>query len=339
MITMKTTFRECTVSAAAIKWIGLRERQEDQVEFCTGPCVEAPCMLALLADGMGGMGNGDVAGALIVNGYLEHYRRAACTVEQVDYLRLANSAPLAVADDHETGFELLAECLQVANNSLAEEKLKGGMTEGAGATLIALHVTPGGIWWQSIGDSLLYHIQGATVNKINVAHNWGQLIDRDLQAGIITPEQAEGQRHMRHALHSAVCGTVIPEIQYCRTPLQVGDRFIIASDGLQPLIDAGWEHMLHVPELRDASAAEVCEILIEALQCVEYPYQDNTAIAVLDILPPVETTQQVGYAVAEEEDEVITGTPVLSPEEQARLEAAADVMAAVPEQVPGATGV
>lgn len=339
MITMKTTFRECTVSAAAIKWIGLRERQEDQVEFCAGPGAEAPCMLALLADGMGGMGNGDVAGAVIVNGYLEHYRRAACTVEQVDYLRLANSAPLAVADDHETGFELLAECLQAANNALAEEKLRGGMTEGAGATLIALHMTPGGIWWQSVGDSLLYHIQGETVHKINEAHNWGRLIDRDLQAGIITPGQAEGQRHMRHALHSAVCGMVIPEIQYCRTPLQVGDRFIIASDGLQPLIDAGWEQMLRVPELRYASAAEACEILMEALQRVEYPYQDNTAIAVLDILPPVEDTQPVGCAVPEEEDEVITGTPVLTSEEQARLEAAADVMAAVPEPVPDTAGV
>lgn len=287
--TIKVTFRNCTICATATKWIGQRERQEDRIGLCPGPDESAPALLILLADGMGGMGNGDIAGEIIIKSYASHYHQAVNTTLQTDYLRLANSAPSTVEDDYETGRELLEECLNAANQRLAQEKLKGYMTEGAGATLIALYVTPGTIWWQSIGDSLLYHQRDSQINKINIAHNWGRLIDLDLQSGALTPQEATSQQHLRNTLSSAICGTHIPEIQYGRTELQTGDRFIIASDGLQPLINSGWEHMLNTPEIRNATSDTACKALIESLQNMNYPHQDNTAIIVLDILPPAPT--------------------------------------------------
>ncbi len=291
MNTIITPFRDCTISAAATTWIGKRQKQEDRVAICPIDTQGAPAMLALLTDGMGGMGNGDLAADLIVSGYTDCYRKEVNTTQHTTYLSRAYDSPQDVQNDKETGHTLLQECLLAGNQNLALEKQKGEMTEGSGATLIALHVTPGAIWWQSIGDSLLYLQRGDEIRKINTPHTWGRLLDRQLECGLITQEEADSQKHIRHALSSAVCGTNIPEIEYSINDLQIGDRYIIASDGLQPLIDEGWETMLNNPSLRQAPADTVCQNLMEALKSIEYEYQDNASFIVLDILPPQQSAE------------------------------------------------
>ena len=290
MNTITTPFRDCTISAAATTWIGKRQKQEDRVAICPIDTQGTPAMLALLTDGMGGMGNGDLAADLIVNGYTDCYRKEVGTTQHATYLSRAYNSPQEVQNDKETGYNLLQECLMAGNQSLAQEKQKGEMTEGSGATLIALHITPGAIWWQSIGDSLLYLQRGDEIRKINTPHTWGRLLDRQLERGLISQEEADSQKHIRHALSSAVCGTNIPEIEYSINDLQIGDRYIIASDGLQPLIDEGWETMLNNPTLRQAPADTVCQTLMDALKSIEYEYQDNASFIVLDILPPQQNT-------------------------------------------------
>ncbi len=264
MKSLITSFSSFSISAASAQWIGAREQQED---FCALHPIggAAPSMLALLADGMGGVADGEKASKHLV----ENYAKAYQTVNKGDELSRTN----------------LTQALQKANLSLGEMKSRGCIHEDAGATFISFVLNEHGFSWLSVGDSLIYRQRGNEIKKINEAHTWEWELARRVRSGQLTPEAAASMPGPRHALFAAVCGSTIKaaeiaEKQFC----QIGDRYIIASDGLQPLIDSGWEQWLRRPEVRHSAPHRVCELLLSELRKLQNPRQDNTSIIIIDIL-------------------------------------------------------
>lgn len=267
-----TIFPAYSVEVAGDQWVGRRENQEDCF-LISGAAGNSPKqeVLAILADGMGGAADGELASGALVQGFARAFSGESAAVTSLE--------------------PRLRQSLMRANQELAAQKADRRMDAEAGATLIALSVDAEGLGWLSVGDSLLYRQSGSRVTKLNQAHTWGMELRRRVQAGIMTAAEAEADQNPRHALYSAVCGAEIPLADYTkhREPCKVGDRFIIASDGLQPLVDNGWESILNDPSLRHASPILLRDALLTALKKLDVPRQDNATVIVVDIKPHPDT--------------------------------------------------
>mgnify|MGYP003290475592 CR=1 FL=1 len=256
-----TSFPDFDIIAAGDQWIGKRENQEDSISLISiDDSSNAGGLLAILADGMGGMGDGAKASKLIVSQYAQHFQTNG---DQVAALKKTNQA-------------------------LKEAKEAGGMLDTAGATLISVHITAGNYHCQSVGDSLLYHQRGTKIRKLNTAHTWEWELKRRVKAGEMTQEEADADTGPRHALYAAVCGdgSYKPgeKSQVFSDPI-VGDRIIISSDGFQPLVDTGWERLLNAPDVRMEAPDVAVNNLMNKLKMLGRPRQDNSSIIIIDILP------------------------------------------------------
>lgn len=263
-----TRFERFTVSAASGLWQGCRERQEDAAAIWHSSAPEAAQnILAVLADGVGGLRDGNKASRILVSSYGKQYK----TKKVVE----------------------LQKFLILANERLHQQKSGGAIAPDAESTLIALSITDEGICWQSVGDSLLYRRRAKQLQRLNTAHTLGTEIDRKLKNHEISWEAAAAQEDNRDVLTSVVSGDIINEVEFRTEEVLLGDRYIIASDGLQPLIDHHWEPLLDA--LESASATQTCDILIQELKALNAPQQDNVAIIVIDITrpaPPLSITKR-----------------------------------------------
>lgn len=255
------------ISVGCAQWIGAREMQEDRIS--AGVADERQTLLALLADGMGGEADGHLA--------------AECVTQNVEseFFSSSNNGKLP-AD------ERLHQALLLANIALGKKKKARHIDADAGCTLIALTASQEGLCWLSVGDSLLYRQYGNSVEKLNTAHTWEWELARRVVKGTMTAEEAVACPILPHALFSAVVGeNTIAEVERsAMSPCRLGERYIIASDGLQPLIDNTWENLLLSPDMRDATPQQAADKLMHTLKALQLRDQDNASTIVLDILPP-----------------------------------------------------
>ncbi len=238
--------------------VGAREEQEDA-------CLVVPAednahtseqFLGILADGMGAHADGAAASREVLGSCV-----SAC---------LSNGGDLMQA-------------LREANHSLAECKQAGLIGADAGSTLIALSLKGGQCSWLSVGDSLLYLFREGKLRALNEKHSLGELLAKQVQQGLISEDEAQGAGSP-HALYSAVCGDEIAAIDYRPHELvyRRGDRFLIASDGLAPLLPS-LESTLQRPEVQGMPAAAACEHLLHMVEEKHAPRQDNTSLIIADV--------------------------------------------------------
>ncbi len=241
--------------------------QEDRIS--AGVADAGQTLLALLADGMGGEADGHLA--------------AECVTQNVEaeFFSSSNNGKLP-AD------ERLHQALLLSNIALGKKKKARHIDADAGCTLIALTASQEGLCWLSVGDSLLYRQYGNSVEKLNTAHTWEWELARRVVKGTMTVEEAVACPILPHALFSAVVGeNTIAEVERSAiSPCRLGERYIIASDGLQPLIDHEWESLLSAAAIKEATSQQAADKLMEALKELHHREQDNASVIVVDILPP-----------------------------------------------------
>lgn len=249
------------VSAAGRQTIGRREEQEDSFKLYPSDTNARPgTFLAVLSDGMGGMGDGAKASRNIVAQYVAAYP----------------SYPPGE----------LVQPVKQANRLLKDLKETKNLLPGAGGTLVGLEISKEGYRFISIGDSLLYLQRDQKVKRLNKSHNWEWEFARRVREGEMTQEEADADTTPRSALFAAVCGDVIPAADVSPVcACKPGDRFIVASDGILPLQQMEWEDLLNSEEFRGVPAEQACDALLDRLEALNMPKQDNATIVVVDILP------------------------------------------------------
>ncbi|MEM9707716.1 MAG: protein phosphatase 2C domain-containing protein [Pseudomonadota bacterium] len=253
--------------ASAIRH-GACELQEDALvtDFTSG----ADSGIVVLADGMGGHAAGDIASKIVVT-------------EVFSELKF-HSATFAEREPEIPTF--MRNAASVANDVVGQYVDENPRAKGMGATLVALVMVEHRLYWVSIGDSPLYLLRDGVLHQINEDHSMSKQVDFMVERGLITPEKARTQRN---CLTSAVVGRAIPKTDLPSEPLDVrlGDIVVAASDGLQFLDDAKISGILH--RYRRRSSAEIAERLVDELDTLDHPDQDNISLAVIKLnhLDPV----------------------------------------------------
>jgi serine/threonine protein phosphatase PrpC len=217
--------------------VGLVRSENQDFGACTTPLEERRSRpggrLLIVADGMGGHRGGATASRL--------------AAETVKSQFLGSDAP-------DIG-SALRESLLRANSRIFSEAQSNPDLRGMGTTTSVLVVHEGKGWIGHVGDSRIYLIRAGAIRQLTDDHS---LVATMMREGLLTPEEAESHPR-RNVLQRSMGVAQEVEIDVLGPiDLQVGDMFILCSDGLHGLVKE--------KELNELSDGDLDAVADELLQ-------------------------------------------------------------------------
>ena len=247
------------ISIGKIHDIGRRDYQQDS--FGQTAVLRNTGILAVLADGMGGLSGGERVSQKIVMEALTF----GSTLQ-------ANQVPTALPG-------MVAGINRAVNQMLGP---KGLYTSGS--TVVSALITGNALRWISVGDSRIYLYRDGQISQLSRDHDL-------LQDWM--PDILEGKRSMAEALRdpngrkltSFIGMGELRHVDYNRTPIPLlpGDRVLLMSDGVYGTVsDAEMAAIL-----RDCGSVQLAASHIgQRIMGAALPYQDNYTLIVLGYDPP-----------------------------------------------------
>ncbi len=233
---------------------GDREYQQDQVALIKHARLNG-CILAIVADGMGGRSGGRKASDQVMMTARQLFER---------YDPETDDAP-----------STLAQIVQEAHTVIKLTAISA--EEEPHSTLAAFLINPGGdCHWAHTGDSRIYHYHGSRLVKRTMDHSYVQAL---VQRGEITDEQAAV--HPQSNILMGCLGTENdPPVDLHFIPkLRSGDILMACSDGI-------W-HYFNAAELGSVlsslSAREASEFLIEKARARAHGGGDNLSLVIIKL--------------------------------------------------------
>ena len=210
--------------ATGLSHPGRKRRRNEDSWVCDPP-------IFAVADGMGGAKAGEIAS------------------------RLAAAALGSAADG--SGAERVVSLVQEANRRVYERSSEDASASGMGTTITLALVEDGKVTFGHVGDSRAYLIRDHTIEQLTDDHS---LVAELVRSGRLSPEEAE--IHPQRSVITRALGTdPNVDVDTFTVEPQVGDLFLICSDGLTSMIDD--EVIREVVERRrdnlDAAARELVE--------------------------------------------------------------------------------
>ncbi len=196
--------RRLAVRAALRTDVGVvRERNEDAAY------VDPDGRFAILADGMGGQGAGDIASEMAVDAV----RRCLDNVPGVR--------------PHEAR-TLLERAVRLANEAVLARSRRESDKAGMGTTLDVVLITGVDAYVAHVGDSRTYLVADGTARRLTSDHTVAEVMRR---AGELTDEEARNSP-TRSVLCNAIGIEEATAIDHAHVRLRRGDRLLLCSDGL-----------------------------------------------------------------------------------------------------------
>jgi serine/threonine protein phosphatase PrpC len=193
-----------------------RENNEDKFDFYEPdeePLLAARGSVYLVCDGMGGHNAGQIASELAAKQFLHAYYHLGGTAQ-----------------------EAARHAILQAHHYIAEMASKIPSRYGMGTTLTALILKQDEGILAHVGDSRCYRLREGVFEQLSRDHT---LVAYLVEQGILTPEQAR-YHPQRNVIRQAVgvadpSEPLEPDIE--TFALQVGDLYLLCSDGLTDMVD------------------------------------------------------------------------------------------------------
>ncbi|WP_157772646.1 PP2C family protein-serine/threonine phosphatase [Pseudoponticoccus marisrubri] len=242
--------------------LGRRDRQEDAVlvQFPDG----GDGGFAVLADGMGGHDDGDLAAQVIVSQVFAAFSLTG----------RSDTTPGPPLPDR------LRHAVRTANRGLRDHVEAGLGQVGMGGTVILSVVQGDALSWISVGDSGLWLFRDGRLVRLNEVHSLAPQIDLMVQRGEMDADTA--RRHpQRGCLTSALVGADIQRVDCPAKPfaLRPGDIVLMASDGIEVLPEAQLARLLR--RHRRAPSQRIAAELMQAVHAAAAEDQDNVSLIVI----------------------------------------------------------
>ena len=252
-----------------------RRRNEDAY-------VVAPPLFAV-ADGMGGAQAGEVASKL-----------AAAALSDTD--------PGALS-----GTERVTSLFQEANRRVYERSAADPAVSGMGTTMTVALVEGDEVVIGHVGDSRAYLLRGGRIEQLTDDHS---LVNELMKSGKLSAEEAE--THPQRAVITRALGTDPDvDVDAFAVAAQVGDVFLICSDGLTSMV--GDEGILEVLERHRDDLPRAAKALVAAAN--RSGGEDNITVVAFEIAAPDPVAETEGGetltlpALGNELEDTITVAP------------------------------
>jgi len=231
---------------------GARSGQQDC--FFVSPVEEKAGLLAVVADGMGGLADGDKVSQAAVSAMAQGFYRAQGTPEQV-LLQLAEQANRAV------------------NQLLGEDG-----AYRSGSTLTAGLIRDGAFHYLSIGDSRISLYRSGVLYQLNREH----VYRNELYVHYVNDEETlEGAAgHPKGAGLTSFLG--MGQLKYIDLPaepvaVRPEDRFILMSDGVYNALTPA-----ELAAVLERGPGQAAQALNDAIRAKGYQNQDNYTAVILN---------------------------------------------------------
>ena len=190
----------------------VRSHNEDSI------AADASAGLAVLADGMGGYNAGEVASGIAVAMISAELKKALSSV--------TGEFDVAKAE------KLVGEHAVRANNAIFQASQSQQQYAGMGTTLVVALWHDDRMIVGHIGDSRLYRMRANKLEQVTRDHS---LLQEQIDSGLITKEQA---RHSQNKNLVTRAVGIDPEVEaeVHSYPVQVGDIYLLCSDGLNDMV-------------------------------------------------------------------------------------------------------
>ncbi len=215
-------------------------------------------LLAVVADGMGGLARGAEASQIATQNFIEVY---------------------ASKNSDEPVPQALRRALEGADRAVFEFAESIGLKKDVGSTLVAAAFVGSGLWWVSIGDSALYLFRRPRLTQLNHPHTLAARLEQMAERGEISAQAAQIDPD-RDALTSYVGAGGLIEVDAAMRALTLlaGDSVMLCTDGLFRALGPA-DIAAALDSAGDGQSA--CDALIREALSRQLPHQDNvTALCV-----------------------------------------------------------
>ena len=242
-----------SIRAGAMEAVGARDDQQDS-HGLSALNDSSKGVMAVVADGMGGLSNGKLVSSTLVRSFLEAFQ---------------------AAPQSQTPQEFLLETAVRANAQI-NQMLRGA--QRSGSTLVSAVVRNGYLHFLTVGDSRIYLYRGGALLQLNREHIYQEelavkAVNRQIGVAQVTTDR------QAHALTSYFGIGTIPHLDRndIGVKLVSGDKILLASDGVfGTLSQAQMEQALRLSP--DEAVQQMKDLILKANR----PYQDNNTAVVLE---------------------------------------------------------
>lgn len=244
---------------SSVHRIGRRKEQQDSFGVSQSGNVfqsSGKGLLAIVADGMGGLSNGAQVSAKVIMTMMESFEHQPAL---------------------EKGDTKLLNMLNDTNNAV-NAMLKGNSKSGS--TLLAALIQKDELFWLTVGDSHMYLYRDGALMQINRDHVYGVVLDEKAARGEISHQEAASDPQ-RKALTSYIGMGHLRAIDRNIRGLKLvsGDRVLLMSDGVfGTLTDEEITAAMKLP------VEESCVALEQMIEGKNRPVQDNYTALILEYI-------------------------------------------------------
>ncbi len=235
---------------------GDREYQQDQVALFSHPRVPG-CILAVVADGMGGRSGGRKASDQVMLTAKQLFER--------------------YSPDHDDAGVLLKQIAQEAHLVIKLTAISA--EQEPHSTIAAYLINPiGDCHWVHAGDSRIYHFHGSRLVKRTMDHSYVQTL---VDAGQITEEEANVHPQSNILMGCRGAEDEPPATLHYVKQLRPGDVLMACSDGVWHYFSANELGSV----LSSLSPREASEFLIEKARSRARGGGDNLSLVIVKLEP------------------------------------------------------
>ncbi len=225
------------VMSAGLTDVG-RKRNHNEDSFL----IDEELQLYVVADGMGGHAGGGTASRIAVETIdreLRHSRDGGDNPFKGETNLQDSPLPEFLRNSVERA------CMEIFKAAQDDPRLNG-----MGTTVISLLVRGNHALFAHVGDSRAYLVRGDLIQQISEDHS---LVNEQIKAGMITPEEAKHSRY-KNIITRSVGFEEEVQVDVMGLLTEPNDHFILCSDGLANLVDDKEirETIMSVSDLKDA---------------------------------------------------------------------------------------
>jgi len=180
--------------------------------------------LVVLADGMGGYKAGEVASEIAV---------LTIVAELKETMLGLQPGQLDPVSGMQAESQLVYDAVAKANESIYSVSQSQPQCAGMGTTLVVGLFTNDKILVGHIGDSRMYRLRDDEFSQITEDHS---LLQEQIKSGLITPEQAKFSSNKNLVTRALGIDPTV-ELELHEYDVQVGDIYLLCSDGLSDLVE------------------------------------------------------------------------------------------------------
>lgn len=242
------------ITAAVHHHVGARKDQQDSYGVSDLNAYATNGILAIVADGMGGLANGKAVSSNLVHGMLNYFRQTS---------------------GQENVPDMMLDMLTQSNDQI-NRMLQGA--DRSGSTLVSAIIRGGYLHFLTVGDSRIYLYRHGVLLQLNREHIYQEELALKAVNHIVPIAQVTGDRQA-HALTSYLGIGRLTHLDrnYEGIKLEPGDKLLLASDGV-----FGTLSQEEMEEALRNGIGDATDLIGEKIRKANMQYQDNNTALVLE---------------------------------------------------------